>query len=248
MCMARNPRGADSQAPLATDRQLVEFGYRSRQNLVGRSLGYDRHEQAKFCVELDERSGASFVGFQTDGDGFWAIILPLKKAPAAVIAYRLKLWRSILHIEYRLTFFTGAASTEALDNLSERQFVVDDRAESELFFLHQLFERLRLPQRAWKSVEDEAAATEQAVIAFAHHLPDGRIGHEFAAAHIFEGCLHGGRLIAIPPFAGGAKDVPGGKMAGVEALGQKLGLGALADAGCSEENQSPRFFLLGGHH
>ncbi len=81
--------------------------------------------------------------------------------------------------------------------------------------------------------------------ALAHHFPDGGVGHEFAAAHVLERCLHGGGLIAVRPLAGGSKDVSGGEMAGAETLGEEFGLRAFAYARRSEEDQTPGVLALG---
>src|SRR5208282_6115776 len=128
--------------------------------------------------------GASFVGFQTHGDGLGAVIFALEEASAAAIADTLALRRSFCDVENRLTFFAGAAAAQALDNLVQRQFVVHYGAERNPFFLHQIFQGYGLAEGARKSVEDEAATIEDTVAALAHHFPDGGIGHEFAAAHI----------------------------------------------------------------
>ncbi len=100
-------------------------------------------------------------------------------------------------------------------------------------------------ERARESIENEAIAIEETGAALANHLPYGGVGHEVAAAHVFEGGLHGGRLIAITALAGGSEDVSGGEMAGVETFGQEFGLRAFAYAGRSKENQSPRVIGLG---
>src|SRR5579859_6834206 len=112
---------------------LVQFVDRSRQNLIGRSLGHNRQEQTESLVELNERGGASFVGLHADLDGFGAVIFALKQAPSAAIADGFDLGRPFFHVVNRLAFFAGAAAAQALNNLIDRQLVVHHGAEGQLF-------------------------------------------------------------------------------------------------------------------
>ena len=81
--------------------------------------------------------------------------------------------------------------------------------------------------------------------ALAHHFPHGGVGHQFAAAHVLHGRLHGRGLIAVGALAGGAKNVSGGKMAGAETLGEEFGLRAFAHAGGSQEDEAPGVLAFG---
>ena len=57
---------------------LIHLIHRAHYDLVGRPLGFDRHQQAEIFVE------------QTDGEGFGAVVFALEQASAAAIAARLR--------------------------------------------------------------------------------------------------------------------------------------------------------------
>jgi hypothetical protein len=52
-------------------------------------------------------------------------------------------------------------------------------------------------------------------------------------------------LIAVFPLAGGSKDVSGGKVAGIESLGQELRLRAFAYARRTQQDQPPGALAFG---
>ena len=57
----------------------IQLLHRPRQDLVRSSLGNNWQQQAEVFVELDEWGGAAFVGFQTHGDGFGAVVFALDR-------------------------------------------------------------------------------------------------------------------------------------------------------------------------
>ena len=142
-------------------------------------------------------------------------------------------------MENGFALVASAASAEAVDNLVDGQLIIHHCTERHLLGFEQVFQRLGLGESAGKSVEDEAA-TDEAAAALTHHFPDGGIGYEFTVTHELKRSFHRRGLIAIESFAGGAKDVPGRKMAGSKTFGEKLSLRAFADAGRSEQNEAPR--------
>src|SRR5262249_32276484 len=94
-----------------------------------------------------------------------------------------------------------------------------------------------------KAVEDEPSGAVQALAAFPHHLPDSRIGHKFAPAHIGQSNLHVRSLLLIASSGRGAENIAGRKMAGNQPLVEQVGLRPIARAGRSDQDNSPRLKL-----
>ena len=97
-----------------------------------------------------------------------------------------------------------------------------------------------LTQGARKSVKDKTTAAVQAAAALPHHLPHGRVRHEIATAHIFEGCALGGAQVALGAAFRGAKNVASGKVAGTETPVEQVSLGTFAHAWSAKKDEPPR--------
>jgi hypothetical protein len=143
-------------------------------------------------------------------------------------------------------FRAGAASGEAGNDFVEREFIVDDGGEREIFFFEKIVERAGLRECARETVEEKTALAAEAGSAFTDHIPDGGVGDECATAHEIERGKHGGRGRAIGASMGGTEDIAGGKMASAEFFMEELRLRALAYTGSAEENETPELSWFSG--
>src|ERR1017187_9721214 len=150
-------------------------------NLIGRSGGGNPNQQSRTPVKLDQRRRAAVIGFQSHSDRLRPVIFPLKQLPLTLVASARDFRRTLGHVEYRLAFLAGPPSAQSIHNLTHCQFVVHHRGQGESFAVHQLLERLSLPQRARESIQNESSAAPQAANAFPYHLPHRCIRHQIAA-------------------------------------------------------------------
>jgi len=171
---------------------LVEGGDGARADFVGGTRSGDRDEQVLAAIEVDQWGGGLVVGGEAHLDGFGTVVFALKERGATVVANVFALRRLVDDVEDGFATNASAASAEARDDFRNREFVVDDGVEREIFGAEELTERFSLDKRAGKAVEEEAAGTAEAAGPFANHFPDGRVWDEFAAAHVIERGGHGG--------------------------------------------------------
>ncbi len=214
----------------------VEGGHGAVADVVGGAGSRDGEEKSPGGIEIDEGRGAFVVGGETDLDGFATVVLSAEERGAATIADAIVYGRLIVDVEDGFAFAAGSPAAEARNDFVVGKFVIDDSVERKIFAAKKFIERFGLGQRAGEAVEEEAALAAETTGTFANHFPDGGVGDESATAHEVERGSHGRRRRAIAARRGRAENVAGGEMAGAEALVEKLGLGAFADAGSAEED------------
>jgi hypothetical protein len=135
---------------------------------------------------------------------------------------------------------TRSAATQTGHDLALGQFIAHHGGQPQPIFVQELFQRDRLCRCPRESIEDEPARTVQAYSAFLDQVPNGRIGHQFTPAHVSQGLLHGRAEFAFAPGCRRSENITSRQMAGKQPLVQEIGLGTLADAGCTEQDNPPR--------
>ena len=216
----------------------LEGGYGAVANLVRGAGGWDGDENAEIAVEVDERSGGFGVSGEADLDGFGTIVFAAEESGAAMIANAVVLGRLTGDVEYGFAFGAGATSAEARNNFGDGKVVVDDRVEWEMFLFEKVVESFGLRECAGEAVEKEAAVAMKAAGAFADQVPNRGVWNECATTHEGERFGHGRRGRAIGTGCG-AENVAGGEMAGTEFFVEELRLRTFADAGSTEEDDTP---------
>ena len=208
-------------------------------DVFGGARGWDGEEEAFGGVKVDQGCGGLVIGLEADFYGFRAVVFAVEERRAAMIADVFGFGGLVGNVEDGFAFGASAAATETGDDFGDGQFVIDYGAKGKIFFLKELCKGFGLGECAGEAVEEEAAGTAEAAGAFANHFPDGGIGDEGAAAHEVEAGGHGRRGDAILAGGGDAENIAGGKMTGAKMLVKELGLGAFADAGSTEEDETP---------
>lgn len=210
----------------------------SVEDFFGGPLGGDGHEQVFALVESGERQGAFVVSVHSHANGFGKVILTLDERTAAGIADAAHLRRAAINVVNRFASRTGAASAQARNDLVNGQLVAQDGLELNVVLDEAFIKCLGLRRGAREAIEKKPAATAEAAASLDQESKNDFVGHEIAAAHIFEGAGHGGGAIAVAESFCAAKNVTGGEVAGAKAGGKQFGLGALADAGRAEKYEA----------
>src|SRR3954453_14215785 len=202
-------------------------------DLGGRAGAVEAPQQVAALVVLDERLGLVVVDGQALGDRLRLVVVALDELGAVLVADALTLGRVELDVVGVPVLRAGAPAGQAADDLLVGHVDEQDRGQLAPDLLQRLGQGVGLGDLPREAVEQEAVLGLGAVQGLQDHADDEPVGDEVARVHV---------LLGLPAELGalgdgGAQDVAGGEVREAEVVREALGLGALAGARGSDQDE-----------